>query len=128
MMQIDCPFCGRRDETEFSYGGEAHITRPALDVGDERWAEYLFFRNNVKGVHAERWRHARGCGQWFNAVRNTATHQFLAFYRATEPRPSTPREVPLGVAAAAGAATTAGPATLPSTASAAATSSTTGSR
>ncbi len=20
MMQIDCPFCGRRDETEFSYG------------------------------------------------------------------------------------------------------------
>ena len=94
MMQIDCPFCGRRDETEFTYGGEAHITRPALDVDDERWVEYLFFRNNVKGVHAERWRHTRGCGQWFNAVRNTATHEFLAFYRATEARPAMESNAP----------------------------------
>src|SRR5690242_18878644 len=105
MMQIDCPFCGRRDETEFNYGGEAHLTRPALDVDDERWAEYLFFRNNVKGVHAERWRHTRGCGQWFNAVRNTATHQFLAFYRITEPRPGIVPEFQLaGAADAAGVA------------------------
>lgn len=88
MMQIDCPFCGRRDEAEFSYGGEAHITRPTLDVDDATWTEYLFFRGNIKGVHAERWCHIRGCGQWFNAVRNTATHQFLAVYRITEPRPA----------------------------------------
>jgi sarcosine oxidase subunit delta len=99
MMQIDCPFCGRRDETEFSYGGEAHLTRPTFDVDDKRWADYLFFRDNVKGVHAERWRHARGCGQWFNAVRNTATHHFLAVYRATEPQPSTVAELQAGVAA-----------------------------
>ncbi len=39
MMQINCPFCGGRDETEFSYGGEAHITRPALDVDDKQWAD-----------------------------------------------------------------------------------------
>ncbi|MEP7247543.1 MAG: sarcosine oxidase subunit delta [Gammaproteobacteria bacterium] len=88
MMQIDCPFCGQRDETEFAYGGEAHLARPALDVDDKAWTEYLYFRNNVKGLHAERWRHTRGCGQWFNALRNTATHRFLAFYRITEPRPA----------------------------------------
>jgi len=104
MMQIECPSCGRRDETEFSYGGEAHLARPALEVSDEWWAEYLFFRNNVKGVHAERWRHTRGCGQWFNAVRNTATHQFLTVYRATEPRPATAPEPQAGIAAGTGAA------------------------
>ena len=28
MLLIDCPWCGPRDECEFSYGGEAHIKRP----------------------------------------------------------------------------------------------------
>ena len=28
MLLIDCPYCGPRDETEFSCGGEAHIARP----------------------------------------------------------------------------------------------------
>jgi sarcosine oxidase, subunit delta len=92
MMQIDCPFCGRRDEVEFTYGGEAHIARPDMKVGDEEWTNYLFFRNNMNGIHAERWRHARGCGQWFNALRNTATHQFVAFYRVSDARPTVPVE------------------------------------
>ncbi len=29
MLLIHCPWCGPRDEIEFKYGGEAHITRPA---------------------------------------------------------------------------------------------------
>ncbi|MFO1061925.1 MAG: sarcosine oxidase subunit delta [Dongiaceae bacterium] len=29
MLLITCPYCGPRDEEEFSYGGEAHIARPA---------------------------------------------------------------------------------------------------
>src|SRR5687767_10569866 len=100
MMQIDCPFCGRRDETEFAYGGEAHIARPALDATDAEWAGYLYFRENMKGVHAERWRHTRGCGQWFNALRNTATHRFLAFYRLSEPRPGHAEAEPVSAARA----------------------------
>ena len=28
MLQLNCPFCGLRDEAEFSCGGEAHIARP----------------------------------------------------------------------------------------------------
>ena len=31
MLLIDCPHCGARDETEFSYGGEAHIMRPLAE-------------------------------------------------------------------------------------------------
>ena len=28
MLYIQCPWCGWRDESEFGYGGEAHIERP----------------------------------------------------------------------------------------------------
>jgi len=28
MLLIECPWCGPREETEFSCGGEAHIVRP----------------------------------------------------------------------------------------------------
>ena len=93
MMRIECPFCGLRDETEFTYGGEAHIVRPGSQVDDAGWADYLYFRKNIKGTQAERWRHARGCGQWFNALRDTATHRFVAIYRSTEtPRRSSDGE------------------------------------
>jgi sarcosine oxidase, subunit delta len=91
MMQIECPFCGRRDETEFAFGGEAHIERPSPHVDNERWAQYLYFRNNAKGAHAERWRHARGCGQWFNALRSTDTHELFAVYRICDTPPANPR-------------------------------------
>ena len=84
MMQIECPYCGRRDETEFSYGGEANITRPPETADDVAWAAYLYFRENRKGVHAERWRHSRGCGQWFKALRDTTTHHFVGVYRMSE--------------------------------------------
>lgn len=75
MLRIPCPWCGVRDETEFVYGGEADLVRPAVTCSDEEWAEYLYFRDNRKGEHRERWRHARGCGEWFVAVRDTATHE-----------------------------------------------------
>ena len=91
MLTIDCPFCGPRDEPEFSYGGESHIARPGPDCSDEEWGRYLYFRTNPRGGHAERWCHTCGCGQWFNVLRDTVTHEILAVYRIGEPRPSTER-------------------------------------
>ena len=44
-------------------------------------------RTNVKGIYAERWRHARGCGRFFNAVRDTTTDHFLATYKSGEAPP-----------------------------------------
>ncbi len=87
MMSIDCPWCGARDEPEFRCGGESHITRPGSGVSDAQWGEYLFFRNNPKGVHLERWCHTFGCGQWFNLARDTVSHAILAVYRMGEPPP-----------------------------------------
>lgn len=80
MLRIECPYCGLRDEPEFSFGGEAHIARPAAGVSDAEWADYLFLRTNPKGDHAERWCHSYGCGQWFNVVRDTVTHEIKATY------------------------------------------------
>ena len=90
MLLITCPWCGERDQSEFSYGGEAHIARPAdsANMTDEEWGEFVFLRNNTKGVFNERWMHQAGCRRWFNAVRNTATDRFLAVYKPGEPRPN----------------------------------------
>ena len=90
MLLIACPYCGPRPEVEFHCGGEAHIGRPQdpAVLGDAEWAEYLYFRKSVKGVHAERWMHDHGCRRWFNALRNTVSDAFLATYEMGQPRPA----------------------------------------
>ncbi|HEY8869848.1 MAG TPA: sarcosine oxidase subunit delta [Candidatus Limnocylindrales bacterium] len=90
MLRIACPWCGPRDEVEFRYGGQAHIAYPANPdaLTDEAWADFLFMRDNPKGLMAERWYHVAGCRRWFNAVRDTVTHEFLTIYRVDEPRPA----------------------------------------
>ena len=78
MLLIRCPHCGPRPEIEFRCGGEAHIARAPdpSQLTDAQWAEFLFFRTNPKGRHAERWLHIHGCQRWFNAVRDTVTDRF----------------------------------------------------
>ena len=75
-MIIPCPLCGDRDLSEFTYGGPAGIVRPANpeQASDEAWADYLFYRDNPKGRHLERWVHSWGCRQWFILERDTLTH------------------------------------------------------
>ena len=92
MLVIHCPVCGiEGEETEFEYGGEAHIKRPATEdpenVSDEAQRDYLYIRKNPRGLHFERWYCARGCGKWFHAARNTLTMEFMAYYDITEPAP-----------------------------------------
>ncbi|CUS46727.1 MAG: sarcosine oxidase subunit delta [Pseudomonadota bacterium] len=90
MLLISCPYCGPRAEIEFRCGGESHIVRPGPHdtVSDERWGDYLFFRQNPKGEHLERWFHAAGCRQWFNVARDTVTHRITAVYLMGEPKPA----------------------------------------
>jgi len=89
MILIHCPYCEQTlPELEFAYAGEAHIARPAdpSTLSDEEWEKYLFIRANPRGRHNERWRHAHGCGRFFNAVRDTVTDKFELTYKAGEPR------------------------------------------
>ena len=89
MLIIHCPYCGPRPELEFVHGGQAHVRRPTdpAQATDDDWLQYLYMRDNTRGVFAERWRHARGCGRFFNALRDTTTDQFLASYRVGEQPP-----------------------------------------
>ncbi|KAA9009330.1 sarcosine oxidase subunit delta [Histidinibacterium aquaticum] len=88
MLIFTCPCCGERaDETELSPGGEAHIERQSVESSDEAFEGYLFIRENPRGVHFERWRHAYGCGKWFNAARCTVTLEVFGTYPAQTMRP-----------------------------------------
>ena len=96
MFLIDCPYCGERDQQEFSCGGEGHIVRPRMpsSLTDDEWADYLFMRKNPKGVQYERWVHSHGCRRWFNIARDTTTDRILAVYGATEPPPDVTSKAP----------------------------------
>ena len=86
MLLIECPWCGPRPESDFTYGGEAHIARPARPElqNDEAWGAYLFMRKNPRGPHREQWCHSAGCRRWFNAERDTVTNRITAVYRIGE--------------------------------------------
>lgn len=80
MLIITCPYCREeRTESELTFGGEAEVIRPAVPdaVSDEKWTEYLYFRDNARGAQAEQWCCSGGCGQWFKVVRNTVNHEVL---------------------------------------------------
>ena len=82
MLLIPCPWCGERAETEFSYGGEAGISRP-LDpyaLSDAQWADYLFMRKNPRGPHNELWNHSQGCRRWFGVARDTVSYKIAFSY------------------------------------------------
>ena len=89
MLLIPCPWCGPRDESEFHYGGEAHIIRPKEpdEQSDAEWADYLFMRKNTSGRHLEQWSHSGGCRRWFNVQRETVTNEILTVYQIGEPAP-----------------------------------------
>ena len=99
MLELHCPWCGPRAETEFAYGGEGGIARPLATetLDDAQWADYLFMRGNPKGTHHEQWRHASGCGRWFNALRDTVSYRVQATWKIGEAKPAT-----AGIAPAAG--------------------------
>ena len=83
MLYIHCPHCGElRSEEEFHAAGEAHIPRP-LDpaaCSDAAWGDYVFFRDNPRGLRPELWVRASACRQYFNATRNTETYEILETY------------------------------------------------
>jgi sarcosine oxidase subunit delta len=93
MLVIPCPYCGDREETEFTYGSEAHVERPKEpdSLSDEAWAEYVFMCANTKGIFLERWVHTHGCRRWFNVARDTLTNKIHAVYKMGEKPPRLPK-------------------------------------
>jgi sarcosine oxidase subunit delta len=79
-MRIQCPFCGERDLSEFSYRGDAGFRRPDAASPDAglRFFEEVYLRANPAGAHEELWYHLYGCRSWLKVTRNTRTHEILA--------------------------------------------------
>jgi len=75
MIIINCPFCGERDHSEFSYGGDATIVYPALDSSIDEWHDAVFMRENIRGMQSETWHHVNGCRMWLVVERDTMTHE-----------------------------------------------------
>ena len=92
MLTLQCPYCGvHAEETELHAEGEAHLKRFGPGSDDDQFHDYLFMRENPKGVHFERWRHAVGCGKWFHAARCTVTMEVFGTYPAQTLEP--PKEI-----------------------------------
>jgi sarcosine oxidase subunit delta len=73
-MRITCPFCGERDHSEFTYGGDAAVVYPDLAAPEAAWIDALYVRRNPKGPHRERWQHSESCRLWLIVERDTMTH------------------------------------------------------
>ena len=84
MIRIDCPWCGLRDEIEFTYRGDASVRRPPAEAGTEAFIDYVYGRRNPRGWHVEWWHHAAGCRQFLQVVRHTLTHEVRAVAPASE--------------------------------------------
>jgi len=87
MFRIYCPYCGElREEEEFHPKGPAHLARPADpdNCTDEQWGDFLYFRDNPRGLHNELWVHALGCRKFFNVTRDTQTYLIKGSYRLGE--------------------------------------------
>ena len=78
MQRFPCPFCGLRQETEFSFVVEAGHPRPepAEEVSDADWAQYLYAYKAPKGQASEIWLH-QTCGEYFILHRDTVTRDII---------------------------------------------------
>ena len=48
MLEIKCPYCGKRSQNEFSYGGDASVKRPQLgkEISDKEWDDFIYFSSS----------------------------------------------------------------------------------
>lgn len=95
-MRIHCPYCGERDSSEFTYLGDASLTRPEATPHDpplendsaearalrDEYHEYVYLRDNIAGFMKESWYHGGGCRTWLTVERNTVTHEIRSVVAA----------------------------------------------
>jgi heterotetrameric sarcosine oxidase delta subunit len=77
MQLFNCPFCGPRDQTEFTYIREVAAI-PSLEADHAAWQSFVYERDNQRGAHNEWWHHHSGCRQVLEIVRDTMTHDVLS--------------------------------------------------
>jgi heterotetrameric sarcosine oxidase delta subunit len=74
MMQIPCPHCGPRAQTEFVYERTVDSVTP-LNAAPADAMKTLFTRANPRGPDDEIWRHTFGCRAWMVITRHRVTNE-----------------------------------------------------
>ena len=76
MLLIPCPYCGERDESEFTYGGSSR-NYPTFDEGRSisDWYQSVYLPKLHQNVLCEYWYHTAGCEQWIELKRDLCTHK-----------------------------------------------------
>ena len=77
MLQITCPHCGPRAQSEFTYERTLDAIVP-LDLAPEQAMRVLYERSNPRGLDDELWRHSFGCRQFITLRRHRVTHAIAA--------------------------------------------------
>jgi heterotetrameric sarcosine oxidase delta subunit len=77
MMQLACPHCGPRAQSEFVFERTVD-TVVALDATPDEAMAALFTRTNPRGPDDEIWRHTYGCRAWMVVTRHRVTHEVSA--------------------------------------------------
>jgi heterotetrameric sarcosine oxidase delta subunit len=77
MLEINCPFCGPRPESEFWCIGEGSTELLEATSSAHAVKDYLYLRSNTGADVTERWVHRYGCAEWLTVVRNTRTNRIL---------------------------------------------------
>ncbi|MEM7250660.1 MAG: sarcosine oxidase subunit delta [Pseudomonadota bacterium] len=76
-MIINCPYCGERENSEFTIMGDARLRErpnPAHADAARAFHDYVHLRDNPAGLHRELWYHEGGCRAWLIVTRDTVTH------------------------------------------------------
>ncbi len=83
MMEIACPHCGLRAQSEFVFERTVDSV-VALDATADDAMDALFTRANPRGEDDEIWRHTYGCRAWMVVTRHRVTNT-ISVVRAVGP-------------------------------------------
>ncbi len=79
MLVIECPVCGPRNSSEFSYSGPSK-PRPAGTPSPADWRKYLYEKDNFAGFAKERWFHINGCRKFIDIERSSITNEITSVH------------------------------------------------
>jgi len=85
-MLITCPHCGKRPVEEFTFLGDAKPVRPSSTepASIDQWVDYVYLRDNPRGVFEEFVQHSGGCRSWLVVTLDTSSHEISSTVMAND--------------------------------------------
>ena len=84
MLLIPCPWCGPRNQVEFTYGGDATLRARRPMRRSPRGSTTSTCATTRAGRTTSCGMHGAGCRSWFKVRRDTRTHDIVASARVDQ--------------------------------------------